>query len=216
MAITIATGTSLQVAKTYGAALVISSITNAAEAVATFVDASTININDFIEITSSWGRIDKKVVRVKAKTANAVTLEGCNTSDISKYPAGSGGGSARRITAFDTLSQIKSISPSGGEIKFADISSMDDFVDKQVPIGRSASNLALVVYFDQALTWVATVYAATDAMTPAAMVMAFPNGSKTVANAYWSMAKNPDVAKDEALTIKLDLSFAAEAIIYNS
>jgi hypothetical protein len=215
MSITIATGTSLQVGKTYGAALVISSITNAAEAVATFVDASTISPGDYLEISSSWGRLDKKVVRVKTKSTNAVTLENINTTDTAKY-AGSGSGSARRITAWDTLSQIKSMSPSGGDIKFADISSMDDFVDKQVPVGRSASALGLVIYDDPTLAWYATLTAASDSLTPSAMMMVFPNGSRTVANAYWSLSKTPDIAKDEAITAKLDLSFAAEAVRYNT
>lgn len=213
--ITIATGTSLQVGKTYGGNLVISSISNANPAVATFADASTIIVGDYIEISSAWGRLDKKVVRVSAKSTNQVTLEGINTTDTTKY-AGSGAGTARRITAWDTLSQIKSMSPSGGDIKFADISSMDDFVDKQVPVGRSASALGLVIYDDPTLAWYATLTAASDSLTPSAMMMVFPNGSRTVANAYWSLSKTPDIAKDEAITAKLDLSFAAEAVRYNT
>jgi hypothetical protein len=213
--ITIATGTSLQVGKTYGGNLVISSISNANPAVATFADASTIIVGDYIEISSAWGRLDKKVVRVSAKSTNLVTLEGINTTDTTKY-AGSGAGTARRITAWDTLSQIKSMSPSGGDIKFADISSMDDFVDKQVPVGRSASALGLVIYDDPALAWYATLTAASDSLTPSAMMMVFPNGSRTVSNAYWSLSKTPDIAKDEAITAKLDLTFAAEAVRYNT
>lgn len=215
MAITIATGTSLQVGKTYGGTLVISSISNANPAVATFADASTIIVGDYIEISSAWGRLDKKVIRVSAKSTNNVTLEGINTTDTTKY-AGSGAGSARRITAWDTLSQIKSMSPSGGDIKFADISSMDDFVDKQVPVGRGASALGLVIYDDPTLAWYATLTAASDSLTPSAMMMVFPNGSRTLANAYWSLSKTPDIAKDEAITAKLDLSFAAEAVRYNT
>jgi hypothetical protein len=213
MAITISTGTTLQIGKTYGAALSITAISNANPAVATFADASTINLNDFIELSSGWGRLDKAVVRVSQKTGNNVTLEKVNTTDTSKYAAGAGIGSARRITAFDQLSQIKSLSSSGGEPKFSDISSMDDFVDKQVPVGRTATTQSIVTYDDVTLAWYATVEAATDSLTPAALVMTFPNGSKMAGNFYWSMGKTPDVVRDEALTGKIDLTSAATLLM---
>ncbi len=213
MSITIATGTKINCAKTYGPALVISSISNASPAVAVFADASSVVVGDYLEITSGWGLLDKRIVRVSAKSTNNVTLEGIDTSSTQKY-SGSGSGSARRITAWEQLSQIKSMSPSGGDPKFSDISTMDDLTDKQVPVGRNASSQEFVLFFDPTLAWHTTVTAVTESLTLAGMMMVFPNGSRTLANAYWSLSRNPEAVKDEGITVKLSLSYASDAIVY--
>jgi hypothetical protein len=70
-----------------------------------------------------------------------------------------------------------------------------------------------VTYDDVTLAWYATVEAATDSLTPAALVMTFPNGSKMAGNFYWSMGKTPDVVRDEALTGKIDLTSAATLLM---
>ena len=42
------------------------------------------------------------------------------------------------------------------------------------------------------------------------------NGSKIVANAYWSISDVPNVAMDEVLTTKLSLSYVATPTRYTS
>ena len=56
-----------------------------------------------------------RIVRAGAVTGDAVTLEGFDSTNLSKYPAGAGIGSVRRILTWDQLSQIKNVSTSGGE-----------------------------------------------------------------------------------------------------
>jgi hypothetical protein len=46
------------------------------------------------------------------------------------------------------------------------------------------------------------------------MLLAFPNGSKTVANAYWSLMRVPTMAQNEALMTQISLSYAAEPVRY--
>ena len=64
MAITLSTGAILQVAKTYASSLSFSAISNATDAVCT-VTGSTIVAGDYVEVTSGWGLLDKRVVRAK-------------------------------------------------------------------------------------------------------------------------------------------------------
>ena len=47
-------------------------------------------------------------------------------------------------------------------------------------------------------------------------LLAFPNGSKLVANAYWSLMRVPTMATNEALMTKIDLSYAAEPVRYSA
>lgn len=216
MAYTISSGTVLDIASTYGASVNMTAISNAANAVATLATGHGVVVGDFLEITSGWGRLNGRIARVSAVATDNVTLEGINTTSTSQFPAGAGTGTIRRITAWSRLSQIKGISLSGGDIQFADITGIEDVVERKMPAMRSAISLSLEVYDDPSLAWYATVAAASDAATPAGLRMIFPNGSRMAANCYWNLMRVPSVGKNEALTAKIDLSFVADPTRYAS
>lgn len=214
MAKTLATRTAFSIAKTYGTAVALSAITNATEAVATLAAGHGVVVGDILEITSGWGRLNGRLVRVKAVATNDVTLEGMDTSSTTKFPAGTGTGSIRRITAWDQLSQVKNISTSGGDQQFADATSIEDDVEVKIPTIKSARTMTLEVYDDPTLAWYATVSAADDAASPVGLMIAPPNGSKIVANAYWGLQREPGIQKNEVLTSTISLNFAAPSMRY--
>jgi len=214
MAITISTGTGVDVAKTYGTSYNITAITNAVEAVATHQVGHGLVVGDIIEITSGWGRLDKRLARVKTVATNDITLEGINTSSTTLFPAGGGTGSSRKITAWDEITQIKEMSVGGGEQQYADVTTITDVTAKQAPTIRSAVALNLTVMDDPALAWYPTVNALSESAGVAGVRMRFPNGSKLFGNGYWSLQKTPNVAKNEAITAKVDVSYISEATRY--
>ncbi len=214
--ITLSTGVTLSIAKTYGTSYNITAATNAAEGVATVQAGHGLVVGDYIEVTSGWDLLTQKVVRVKTVAVNDVTLEGINTSSTAKYPAGSGTGTLRKVSAWSQLSQLKSLSASGGEQQFADITSLVDRVQKQVPTTRSAVTMTIDAYDDPSLAWYSDVNTASEASAPYGLLMTFANGSKLVANAYWSLQKVPSVNQNEAMTTQISLSYAAEPVRYSS
>lgn len=221
MAITLSTGATLSVAKTYLPALnaagtAITQITNANPAVAT--STNTLSIGDYIMINSAWGLIDQRVVRVSAVTGTTITLEGIDTSDTTKYAGGATGGAGtfRKITAWSPLSQVKSISASGGSQNFATVTTITDQVERQIPTTKAAVSMTVDVYDDPTLPWYADVSAADNARTPYGMLMSFPNGSKLAANAYWSLMRVPTMSSNEALMTQISLSYAAEPMRYST
>jgi len=216
MAKTLATRTSFSIAKTYGASVTMSAISNAAEAVATLAGGHSVVVGDYLEITSGWARLNGRIARVKTVATNDITLEGLNTSSTSKYPATTGTGSIRRITAWDQLSQIKSVSSSGGDQQFADATSLDDDVQIQVPTIKSARTMTLEVFDDPTLTWYATVMAADESTVPTGLLIQPPNGSKIVANAYWSLMKEPNITNNEIMTGTISLNFSAPSLRYSA
>lgn len=216
MAITLSTGLTASVAKTYGTSVSMTALTNATEAVATLGAGHSVVVGDYLEVTSGWGRLDKRVVRVKTVVTNDVTFEKIDTSSTAKYPSGAGTGSIRRITAWTQLTQVKALSASGGEQQFADTTAIDDVVARQVPTIRNAVNMTMDVYDDPTLAWYADVTVADEARSPYGLLMSFPNGSKLVANAYWSLQKVPTMAQNEALMSQITLSYAAEPVRYAS
>lgn len=216
MAITLSTGVSVYVAKTYAAPLNFTAASNAASCALT-VSGSTIVAGDFVEVTSGWGRLDKRIVRAGVGSgATSLILEGIDTSDTSKYPTGTGVGSVRKITAWTEITQIKSVSTSGGDQQYADITAINDVVSRQMPTTRGAVNMSLEVFDDPSQSYFADVIAADDSRTPYGLRMRFANGSNTLANAYWSLMRVPNIATNEAMTTNISLSFAAEPVRYAS
>lgn len=214
MAITLTTGSTLSVAKTYAASLNFSTATNASSCALT-VSGSTIVAGDYVEVSSGWGLLDKRLIRAGAGTsATSIVLEGIDTTDTTKYPAGAGVGSVRKVSAWTQISQVKSISASGGQQQYADVTSIVDVVTRQIPTVRGAVEMTVDVFDDPSLAWYADVMKADDARSPYGMILAFPNGSKTVANAYWSLMRVPTMAQNEALMTQISLSYAAEPVRY--
>ena len=221
MAITLSTGALIKIAKTYVPAYnvpgtPITQITNANPAVASATNS--LSNGDYVLISSGWGLLDQRIVRVASVSGSTFALEGIDTSDTSKYSGGptAGAGTFKKVTAWTTLSQVKGVSASGGAQQFADITAITDTVKRQIPTVKDAVSMVIDVYDDPTLPWYADVMVADTARSPYALRMTFPNGSELVANAYWSIMKVPTMATNEALMTKIDLSYAAEPMRYST
>lgn len=217
MSVTLSTGSQYRIAKTYAASIAFSTITNLQDPTITTASAHSINVGDYVEITSGWGRLNQRIVRAKTgTTGSTLVLENINTADVLKYPAGTGGGSIRRITAWTDITQVKSISASGGTQNYADITDITDVVERKIPTTRSAIDVTLDIYDDPSLAWYADVVVADEARTPYGFLIIPANSKPLVANAYWSLMRVPTMAINEAMMTQISLSYAAEPVRYTS
>jgi hypothetical protein len=206
------------IASTLAASVNITGITNATEGVATLSSATGITAGDILVLsTPNWPALDGRVVRVKTVATNDVTLEGINTTSTTLYPAGQGAGTAREITAWQTITQIKKeggVSASGGDQKFVDASTVDDDDDVEIPAGRTAQKITINVYDDESLPWYAVVRAAEDAGAPVPMRMVFANGSRILRNGYWGMGQMPSVNGGQINELAVSFSASGRATRY--
>ncbi len=62
MAVTLTTGTLVAIASTYGSSVNMTAISNASEAVATLAGGHSVVVGDYLEVTSGWDRLDKRIV----------------------------------------------------------------------------------------------------------------------------------------------------------
>ena len=219
MSITITTGSTLSVAKTYGPSIAFSTITHASDAVITTSSAHSVAVGEYVEVLSGWGRLNNRIARAKTgTTGSTLVLENINTTDTTKYPAGTGGGSIRRIAAssWTQLTQVKSISASGGTQNFADVTDISDVVEKKIPTTRAAIDVTIETYDDPSLAWYADVVAADESRTPYGFLLAPANGKPVVANAYWSLLRVPTMDQNQAMMTQISLSYAAEPVRYYS
>lgn len=214
MAITLAVGTQVAIASTYGSSVNMTAITNASAAVATLAAGHGVVVGDFLEITSGWSLLTGRIARVSAVSTNDVTLESINTTSTTNYPAGTGTGTIRRITAWTTISQITAgIQATGGDQQFADVTTLQDRNQRQIPTRRSPVTLSLPVFADESLSWVATVRSASDTATATAVRLIYPNNSRTVANGYWTMS-DINTIQDDTLRSQITVAFAAASTNY--
>ena len=223
MSYTLSTGSTVSIAKVYGASITVTAATNSVaagyNATTTLTTGSAHGLvsGDYVEVTSGWGRLNQRIARcTTGTTASTIVLENIDTYNTSRFPSGAGIGSVRKITAWTSLSQIKSVSSGGGDQQYADATGLEDVVQRQIPTKKSAVTMDLEVYDDPSMPWYGDVKTASDAVTPYGLMIAPPNGSKIVANAYWSISDVPNVAMDEVLTTKLSLSYVATPTRYAS
>lgn len=214
MSITLSTGSVIAIASTYGSSSTMSAINNAAEAVATLGGGHGVVVGDYLEVTSGWDRLNKRIVRAKVVATNDITFEGIDTTNTTRYPTGTGTGSIRRITAWTNLSQVQGVEPGGGEQQYADITTIADLVQKQIPTTRAPVTVSMTVFDDPALAYYAVVRAAAEAALETAVRFTFPNSSKLLANAFWSLQTTPSIGSNAPLTARIDLSYAAEPVRY--
>jgi len=216
MAITLAVGTQVAIASAYAAVKTMSALTNATSAVATLEASHGIIVGEYFEVSSGWDRLNGRIARCTVLSTNDVTMGNIDTSSTSRYPVGTGTGSVREISAWTTIGQITSeLAVTGGEQQFADITTLSDNIQKQIPTVRNPLQVTLPLFDDPSLAFVPIVRAAADGATATAVRFTYPNGSILVANAYWSMQEVPTI-QDSTLRGRIDLTFTALPTRYTS
>jgi hypothetical protein len=143
------TGTTVAVATAFGSALPTSSASNAAECVLGMASTTGLSNGDFVEVTSGWGRLNKRLARVKSLSANvSITLESIDTSNTTFFPAGTGAGSVRKVSTWQTIDMITAISSSGGDPITVNYKYMDSDVRYGKNDGFNASSYQLTLDAD--------------------------------------------------------------------
>lgn len=214
MGVKLPNGATIAIASALAAAIPMSALSNAANAIATLEADHGVVANDIIVLSSGWSGADGRVVRASAVAAAAVTLAGLDTTSANKYPAGGGVGSIQLIEGWTPISQLLEISMSGGEQQFATYSFLEDEDEHQIPSVRSAQSLTLSLADDQSLPWYAALESADEDREPRAIRVTLPNGSVIYYNAYVSFNKTPSLTKNQVMALSATLSLVSKPMRY--
>lgn len=110
------TGTTIFVASVFASALTFSAASNATECVLTMASTTGLANGDFVEVSSGWGRLNLRAVRIKNVVLNtSITLEGIDTTSATFFPSGSGAGSVRKVSTWQEVTMITAVASSGGD-----------------------------------------------------------------------------------------------------
>ncbi len=132
MSVQLPKNTLIALATTYASAIAMTALSNANPAQAT-ATAHGLSNGAILAVTSGWGKLNDRVVRLTDAATNDFDLEGIDTTSTATYPAGAGTGSVRPITAWTQISQVLDMQSSGGDQGFVTYGFMEDDRDIQIP-----------------------------------------------------------------------------------
>lgn len=132
------TGSTYFIATAFSAPVIITSISNATEAVVSATAHGYAN-GDTVEVTTGWGRLNKRAYRAKSVTANTFVLEGADTTNTDFFPAGAGSaGSVRKASTFVQVDKVLTSTASGGEAQKVEYKYQESDVRYSINDGFSA------------------------------------------------------------------------------
>lgn len=215
MAFGLPDGSIISFGTTVGASKTMSAISNATEAVATLEASHGVVENDILFVTSGWLKLNKRIVRADSVSTNDVTFEDINTSSTSIYPAGSGTGSVKEITAWTQIPYIKDFQGSGGEQQtvteeFLDSDDQYEFFTSRTPRRYNCG----VAYQGASATHFPLLRALSEAKTETAFRIVFPDSSVTYFVAVPSFDVVPTVNKGQVQVNSLVLLVRGEPTTY--
>jgi hypothetical protein len=136
------TGATFHVASSFGVAKTITAVSNAAEALVT--GTHDFANGDIVEMTSGWGRLNKRAFRIKSVSGTAsFVLEGADTTSTSFYPPGTGTGTVRKVATFTQITTVMAPSSSGGDPKTVTYKFIESDVEYMINDGFSATSYSM-------------------------------------------------------------------------
>lgn len=215
-AVSLPNGIVVSIATAYGAAKTVSALTNAAPAVATTSAAHGITTGAIIEVTSGWQKLNGRIYRAAAASGSVLSYEGTDTTSTANYPAGTGIGSLREITAFTQITQVTDLSTSGGDMQFATYSFLENNFESQLPTQASAQSLTITLADDPTLAGYIALKAAGEDRAVRALRMALPSGGYLLYNGYVSFNETPTLNKGSVNTVTATFSLLNAPVRYSA
>lgn len=216
MAVSLPNGATISIGSTYGATKTLSAFSNANPGVATLEASHGIVVSDIFEVTSGWSRANGNVYRASAVSTNDVSVEGLNTSSTTLFPAGSGTGTIREVTAWTQITQILEATTNGGDQNFATYSFLEDNAEHQIPTVKSPVVFNLTIGDDASLAHYAVLAAADADRAQRVVRILLPSGSPIYMSAYVTLQKTPTLTKNEVMGLRVTLSLINEVTRYTS
>lgn len=199
-------GTKVFIATTFGSAITTTVASNAAECQLT-ATAHGLSDGDIVEVTSGWGGLNRRIARLKSVAANTMVLESIDTSSTTLYPAGSGIGSVRKVTAWQQITGVLDVASSGGEPKQVEYDYMEDDIAYSINDGFSASSYTIDIDADKDTTaGYLALRTLTDVRTDTAANFLLKNGKKIYQPCTVALNENVQFRKGAVNAVKATLN----------
>lgn len=213
MALYFPEGSSQQFSQTFAGAKTITAMTNANPAVATSV-AHGFLTGDEILLTSGWEDATDSVYRVTALTADTFSIQGLDTSNTGFFPAGTGTGTAQKISGWTSIPQVLSISGSGGDARFTDVQLLAKRNSLKIPTGFNATSITMSLAHDAAQANYITMVGISRNLSKVAFKQVISGGSVTYGYGYMSVSEMPKLNSNQVNAVDAAITVLGRSISY--
>ncbi len=216
MAINLPNGATVAIGSTYGATKNLTAFSNANPGVATLEASHGVIVGDIFEVTNGWDKTNGNVYRASAVATNDVSVEGLNSTSTTFFPAGSGTGTIREVTAWVQITQVLELTTSGGDQNFATYSFLESSAEHQIPTTKSPVTFSMVIGDDASLPHYTQLATADADRAQRVLRITLPSGSLIYFSAYVTLQKTPTLTKNEVMGLRSTLSVINEVTRYAS
>lgn len=207
-------GTTFWVATLFSTVRPTTVVTNALEAVVTAAGHG-FNNGDIVEMTSGWGRLNKRAYRIKSVTTDTFVLERCNTSNTNFYPLGGGLGSVRKVSTWQQITMVLGVGGQGGQAKLVEYQYMEDDVARNINNGFSATSKDLTLDADALGTaGYEALVALTEVQSDTIVRIVSKNGAIQLVPATVALNEDVQMQNDQINRVTCSLSGNNRAVRY--
>lgn len=214
MALYFAEGSSQQFSQTFAAAVTITGISNASPAVATTSVAHGYITGDEILLTSGYEDATDSVFKITVLTATTFSINGLDTSNVGFFPAGTGAGTAQKVSAWTVIPQILTISGSGGDARFTDVQLLAKRNGIKVPTGFNAISVTMSLAHDAVQPAYITMLGISRNLSKVAFKQVVSGGSVTYGYGYLSVSEMPKLNSNQVNTVDAAMTVLGRSVSY--
>jgi len=215
MAYSLPEGSSQQFSNTLAAAKTITAITNANPAVATCTGHGY-TTGDEIMLSSGWEDATDSVYKIESVDANSFRILGLDSTNTSFFPAGSGGGSAQKLSAWTAIPQVLTISASGGDARFTDVNPLAKRNGIRIPTGFNATSITLSLGFDATAPAYKTMVGISRSLSKVAFKQVLSGGAVQYGWGYLTVSEFPKLNNNQVNTVDAALTFLGRTMSYDA
>ena len=215
MAYSLPEGSSQQFSNTLAGSKTITAITNANPAVATCT-AHGYTTGDEIMLSSGWEDATDSVYKIESVDANSFRILGLDTTNTSFFPAGSGGGTAQKLSAWTAIPQVLTISASGGDARFTDVNPLAKRNGIRIPTGFNATSVTLSLGFDATTPAYKTMVGISRSLSKVAFKQVLSGGSVQYGWGYLTVSEFPKLNNNQVNTVDAALTFLGRTMSYDA
>ena len=206
-------GSSQQFSQTFASAKTITAVSNANPAVATSV-AHGFTTGDEILLASGWEDATDSVFKVTVLSADTFSIGGLDTSNTNFFPAGTGIGTAQKISGWTAIPQVLTISASGGDARFTDVNLLSKRNGIKIPTGFNATSVTLSLAHDASQSGYVTMLGISRNLSKVAFKQVISGGSVTYGYGYLSVSEMPKLNSSSVNTVDAALTVLGRSISY--
>lgn len=190
----------------------ITAITKASPGVVT-ATAHGYSNGDYVLISAQgMTQVDGRVFRVAGVATDTFQLEGENTTDYDIFSSGT----AYKITFGTSLTTATSLTASGGDFEFIDVTTIHDNVRKQIPGVSSPATYTFESVWDAADTGLIALKAASDAKDTRCVRITFSNGQKLLFNGYVGATLLPTGSAQDKVVTNVVITMFGKPTVYST